>query len=106
MKKPRVDRLLFVAASSAAIAASVPLGLFPDQAGPFISELYNWIASNVGVLYQIFGFGVIGFLLLRTDPPTTYAHNKVLNIQCLGNRLNMFKTNGFKSIACPYMILL
>ncbi len=63
MKKARVDRLLFVVASSAAIAASVPLALFPDQAGPFISELYNWIASNVGVLYQMFGFGAIGFLL-------------------------------------------
>ncbi len=63
MKQPRVDRLLFVAASSAAIAASIPLGLFPEQSGQFISALYGWIASNIGVLYQIFGFGVIGFLL-------------------------------------------
>ncbi len=63
MKQPRVDRLLFVAASCAAIAASIPLGLFPEQSGRFISALYGWIASNIGVLYQLFGFGVIGFLL-------------------------------------------
>ena len=63
MKQPRVDWLLFVAASSAAIAASIPLGLFPEQSGRFISALYSWIASNIGVLYQLFGFGVIGFLL-------------------------------------------
>jgi len=63
VSRPRVDRLLFVAASSAAIAASVPLGLFPEQSGKFISELYGWIASNIGVLYQLFGFAVIGFLL-------------------------------------------
>ena len=63
MKQPRVDRLLFVAASSAAIAASIPLGLFPEQSGQFISALYGWIASNIGVLYQLFGFSVIGFLL-------------------------------------------
>ncbi len=63
MKQPRVDRFLFVAASSAAIAASIPLGLFPEQSGQFISALYGWIASNIGVLYQLFGFGVIGFLL-------------------------------------------
>ncbi len=25
--------------------------------------MYGWIASNIGVLYQLFGFGVIGFLL-------------------------------------------
>ena len=63
MKQPRVDRLLFVAASCAAIAASIPLGLFPEQSGRFISALYGWIASNIGVLYQLFGFGVIVFLL-------------------------------------------
>ena len=63
MKQPRVDRLLFIAASSAAIAASIPLGLFPEQSGQFISTLYGWIASNIGVLYQLFGFSVIGFLL-------------------------------------------
>ena len=55
--------MLFIAASSAAIAASIPLGLFPEQSGQFISTLYGWIASNIGVLYQLFGFSVIGFLL-------------------------------------------
>ena len=63
MKKARVDRFLFVTASTAAIAASIPLGLFPERSGQFISELYSWIATNIGVLYQLFGFGVIGFLL-------------------------------------------
>ena len=63
MKQPRIDRPLFIAASSAAIAAVIPLGLFPEEASRFISDLYGWIASNIGVLYQLFGFGVVGFLL-------------------------------------------
>lgn len=63
MKEPRVDRVLFVAASSAAVAVCVPLGLIPDQAGAFVSDLYSWIAANLGVFYQLYAIGTICFLI-------------------------------------------
>jgi len=63
MKEPRIDRLLFFAASAAAIIVCIPLGLIPEQAEQFISGLYDLIASNFGVLYQMFAIGTIGFLI-------------------------------------------
>ncbi len=63
MKQSRIDRPLFFIASSIAIAVSIPLGLFPEAAERFISELYDWIATNLGVFYQIFCLGTIGFLV-------------------------------------------
>ena len=63
MKGPRIDRPLFFTASAAAILVCIPLGLIPEQAGQFISGLYDLIASNFGVLYQMFAIGTIGFLI-------------------------------------------
>ena len=63
MKEPRIDRLLFFAASAAAIIVCIPLGLIPEQSEQFISGLYDQIASNFGVLYQMFAIGTIGFLI-------------------------------------------
>jgi len=63
VKQPRIDRLLFVTASAAAVLVCIPLGLFPDRADQFISDLYDWIAGNIGVLYQTFGLFTIGFLM-------------------------------------------
>lgn len=63
MKEPRIDRPLFFAASAAAIAVCIPLGLAPEQAEQFITDLYHRIATNFGVLYQVFGIGTIGFLI-------------------------------------------
>ena len=63
MKGPKIDRPLFFTASAAAILVCIPLGLIPEQAGQFISGLYDLIASNFGVLYQMFAIGTIGFLI-------------------------------------------
>jgi BCCT family betaine/carnitine transporter len=63
MKEPRIDRLLFFAASAAAIIVCIPLGLIPEQSEQFISGLYDRIASNFGVLYQMFAIGTFGFLI-------------------------------------------
>lgn len=35
----------------------------PERAGPVVEDLYNWISSNLGILYQWFGIGTILFLL-------------------------------------------
>jgi BCCT family betaine/carnitine transporter len=35
----------------------------PERAGPVVENLYNWISSNLGILYQWFGIGTIMYLL-------------------------------------------
>ena len=72
MKEPRIDRVLFFTAASAAIAVCIPLGLVPDQANQVVSELYNWVATNLGVFYQMFAMGTIGFLTWLAFGP--YGH--------------------------------
>lgn len=69
MKETRIDRVLFFTAAAAAIAVCIPLGLFPDQAGPFVSDLYDWIATNLGVFYQLFAISTIVFLIWLTFQP-------------------------------------
>jgi hypothetical protein len=34
------------------IATGIPLGLIPERAGGFVSDLYDSIAHDFGVLYQ------------------------------------------------------
>ena len=63
MKQPRIDPLLFGVASAAVVLVCVLLGLFPERAESYVSDLYDWVAGDVGVLYQIFGLVTIGFLL-------------------------------------------
>ena len=62
MQGLKIDRVLFFSASIIAVAVCIPLGLMPERAGPFISDLYNWIASNLGIFYQWFGIASIVFL--------------------------------------------
>jgi BCCT family betaine/carnitine transporter len=35
----------------------------PERAGPVVENVYNWISSNLGILYQWFGIGTIIYLL-------------------------------------------
>jgi len=62
MQGLKIDRVLFFSASIIAVAVCIPLGLMPERAGSFISDLYNWIASNLGIFYQWFGIASIVFL--------------------------------------------
>jgi BCCT family betaine/carnitine transporter len=63
MKERKIDRVLFFAAAGIVLAACIPLGLMPERAGPVIEDLYNWIASNLGIFYQWFGIGTILYLI-------------------------------------------
>jgi BCCT family betaine/carnitine transporter len=72
VKEPRIDRVLFFTAASAAIAVCIPLGLIPDQANQVVSDMYNWVAANLGVFYQVFAIGTIGFLAWLAFGP--YGH--------------------------------
>ena len=58
----RIDRILFFTASAIAIAVCIPLGIFPAEAETFISNLYDWIASTLGVFYQMMAIGTLLFL--------------------------------------------
>ena len=62
MQGLKIDRVLFFTAAAAVLAVCIPLGLVPEQAGPVVEDVYNWIASNLGVFYQLFGIGTILFL--------------------------------------------
>ena len=63
MQERKIDRVLFFSAAGIVLAASIPLILLADRAGPVVSELYNWIASNLGVFYQLFGLATMVFLI-------------------------------------------
>jgi BCCT family betaine/carnitine transporter len=63
MKGRKIDRVLFFTAAGIVLVACIPLGLMPERAGPVIEDLYNWIASNLGIFYQWFGIGTILYLI-------------------------------------------
>jgi BCCT family betaine/carnitine transporter len=62
MKAPKIDRVLFFSAAIAVSVACISLGIMEDQAAPYVSDLYDWIASNMGVFYQCFAIGTMIFL--------------------------------------------
>jgi BCCT family betaine/carnitine transporter len=66
MKGAKLDRVLFFSAVIAVLAACIPLGLMEERAAPHVSDLYNWIASNMGVFYQCFAIGTMLFLAWLT----------------------------------------
>jgi len=59
----KIDRVLFFTAIIVVIAACIPLGVMPERAGPAVEKIYNWIASNLGIFYQWFGIGTMGYLI-------------------------------------------
>ena len=60
---PSLDRPVFGLAVVAVIGVCLPLGLLPEQAGPFVTAVYDWTTSNLGLFYQWFAIGVIVFLV-------------------------------------------
>ena len=72
MKERKIDRVLFFSAVVIVLAVSAPLILMAEQAEPFVSELYNWIAANFSVFYQLFGLATMVFLAWLVFGP--YGH--------------------------------
>ena len=66
MQGRKIDRVLFFAAVITVLLVSIPLGLMQERAEPYVSSLYNWISSNLGVFYQWFGIGTIAYLAWLT----------------------------------------
>ncbi len=51
MREPKIDRVIFGSVVLIVIATCIPLGLMPERAGSFVSELYDSISHDFGVLY-------------------------------------------------------
>jgi len=60
---PRLDRGVFGLAVLAVLGVCLPLGLAPEQAGGVVIAVYDWTATNLGLLYQWFAIGVAIFLV-------------------------------------------
>lgn len=63
MNELKIDRILFFTATFLVFLVCLPMGLMPERSGELVSQAYNWIASNLGFLYQWFAVGSIVFLL-------------------------------------------
>jgi BCCT family betaine/carnitine transporter len=61
MTEPKVDRVMVGSVVLIVIAICIPMGLMPERAGGFVSDLYDAISHNFGVLYQWAGIGAIIF---------------------------------------------
>jgi BCCT family betaine/carnitine transporter len=66
MQEPKIERNLFVAAVVIVAAVSLPLLFYAEQAEPIVSDIYDWIANNFGVFYQLFALATIFFLIWLT----------------------------------------
>ena len=62
MQEPKIDRVMFSLVVLVVIVTCIPLGLMPETSAVFVSELYDQITDNFGVLYQWFAIGTILFL--------------------------------------------
>ena len=92
---PRPDRGVLSLALLALALVCLPLGLFPQAAGPVVLDLYDWTASNLGLLYQWFAiatillllwlaFGRYGRVRLGAEPPEFPTFHLVAMLFCSG----------------------
>jgi BCCT family betaine/carnitine transporter len=58
----RIDRTLFSLAVFVIAGVCLPLGLMPERAGPVVTAAYDWIATQLGLLYLWFAIGTTGFV--------------------------------------------
>lgn len=63
MNERKIDRVLFFTAAISVLAVCIPMGVMPERAGHVVEQLYDWIATNLGISYQWFGIGTILFLV-------------------------------------------
>lgn len=57
-----IDRGVFLTAVLVVVGISLPILIWPDVAGERIIAIYNWIAYNLGLLYQWTVYALVGFL--------------------------------------------
>ena len=62
MKKHRIDWPSFSASIALILAACIPLILFPESGGRFLTGLYGTVSQKFGFLYLLAGIAVLIFL--------------------------------------------
>ncbi|MDD9998660.1 MAG: BCCT family transporter, partial [Rhodospirillaceae bacterium] len=65
--QPQVDNIIFGASAGLIAAACIPIVLAPEQASAAVSDTYDFIAGNFGLLYQWMTLGaavILGVLAL------------------------------------------
>jgi BCCT family betaine/carnitine transporter len=58
----RIDRVVFGTASLIVLLVSIPILIWPEQAGAPIAATYDFFADRFGLLYQWVVIGIVGFL--------------------------------------------
>lgn len=58
----RVDRTVFLTAFIVILLVSTPILIWPRDAAPRITAVYDWMAGNLGLLYQWSVIGMVVFL--------------------------------------------
>ncbi len=59
-----LDTTMFTLAVATALLVSVPLIFFSDSLGPSIIALYNWVALNLGLVFQWATIGAMAAMTL------------------------------------------
>ncbi|WNC67727.1 BCCT family transporter [Thalassotalea nanhaiensis] len=59
----KLDRPMFTTTLLVILAVTIPIIMFSDSAGPYITDLYNTITSHLGWIYQWYAVFALGFLL-------------------------------------------
>jgi BCCT family betaine/carnitine transporter len=62
--KPEVDRVLFSASLIVLVAVGVPMIVAPEASGTVVTDLYSWIAQEIGLFYQWMTVGATIVLLV------------------------------------------
>ena len=115
MKAPKIDRVLFFSAAIAVSAACITLGIMEDQAAPYVSDLYDWIAFNMGVFYQCFAigtmiylawlvFGRFGNIRLGDDKPDFSTFSWAGMLFCAGTGASLLVWSGVEWAFCPRVV--
>ena len=70
-----IDKTVFALAVVTSLLVSIPLILFSNSIGPGIVELYDWTASNLGIIYQWAAIGAMAVAAYLAFGP--YGHIKL-----------------------------
>jgi betaine/carnitine transporter, BCCT family len=75
MAEPAIDRTVFGLAVLAILVVCLPIALFPEATGPAIDHIYGWIATNLGIFYQLFAIAATIVLAYLAFGP--YGHYRL-----------------------------
>lgn len=72
---PQIDWTMFSATIACVLLMSVPIVGFSEQAAPIITQAYDYITANFGILYIWYGTGALIFLIWLAN--SRFGHKKL-----------------------------